>query len=54
MVNTKGIFHRGHVYKENTKNECTLHIGHRLCNVEIYHTQIGRCMLKDVYPIIFY
>jgi hypothetical protein len=30
--------------KKQQNNECTLHIGHRLCNVELYHTQIGRCI----------
>ena len=46
----KSTFHTGHAYppppfqktKQN-KHESTLHRGHRLCGVEIFHTQIGRC-----------
>jgi hypothetical protein len=35
--------HRTQIPKNQQQHESTLHRGHRLCGVEIFHTQIGRC-----------
>jgi hypothetical protein len=39
----KHISQRTRIPKKKQQHESTLHRGHRLCGVEIFHTQIGRC-----------
>jgi hypothetical protein len=39
----KHISQRTRIPKKKQQHESTLQRGHRLCGVEIFHTQIGRC-----------